>query len=155
MREHEPPRARLAPVLAGLGGVRCPRRPVRSGRGSVASISSRSVSARERAQLLGGRRESAPNVSRAAVAADVISTALARDEVRHGLEAERSAAPACSVSAGSYSRSVERVLDQVLVAPRADHAAEALARPAARTARGTRRVPGQRRPARLLARRVA
>ena len=49
--------------------------------------------------------------------------------------------------AGSYSLELERVLDQVLVAPRADHAAEQLAaRPGGTwsTGQAGQSVPGQR-----------
>jgi hypothetical protein len=64
--------------------------------------------------------------------------------VRHLVEADLQRADLEPVG-GVVLAQVERVLDQVLVAPRADDAAERLARAAGRSSRGARaRRPGQR-----------
>ena len=86
-------------------------RPVRSGRGSVASISSRSVPrANSHSASLG--EQSAPKVSRAA-RRRASSTAFVGQEVRDGPEAQRSAARARASSLGRVLAQLEGVLDVV------------------------------------------
>ena len=65
----------LRPCSPASPGVRCPRVPSRSGRGSVASISSRSVSRANVHSSSDGRGVGAEGEAPAAVRAEVISTA--------------------------------------------------------------------------------
>ena len=90
--------------------------------------------------------ESAPNVKRRPpFAAEVISIACVGDVVRDELEAQRER-PGVQRLVRVVLAQVERVLDQVLVAPGADDAAEAVARARRRVQHGRAgvSVPGQR-----------
>ena len=136
--------ARVPPASAG---VRWPRTPVRSGRGRVASISMRSASLANsvNASVDGNRRRrSSPR--------RLSSGTPHRErlgEVRHRLEADSHRAD-LELARGPVLARAEGLLDQVLVAPRADDAPEGLGRSRRRVQPGLAgyRCPASGRPAR-------
>ena len=153
MGDDEPPRAGAAAVLPGLAGVRCPRGPSRSGRGSVASIISRSVP-RANATARRSARVSAPKVNRPPRAPSDLDRVASATKCGTGGSGACSG-PACEHLGRVVLAQVERALDQVLAAPRPDDAAERVARAGRRVQRGRRAsVPASGDRHRLLARRV-
>ena len=97
--EHEPPGARLAPVLARLGGVMWPT----SEAGSVPSMSSSSASCANVHRSSEGE-ESAPNTKRRPSPAAAV-TAIAWLVTKCGTTWKRSVSgPTCSGASASYSR---------------------------------------------------
>ena len=118
--------------------------PVRSGRGSVASTSIRSASRANSASASVGR-QSAPYTIRPEPFVELML--IANVSVKWGTGWKVTRIGPISISlAGSYSRRLERVLDQVLVPPGADHAPEHFRAPggAWSTGHAGQSVPGQR-----------
>ena len=111
--------------------VRWPRTPLRSGRGSVASTIRRSAPRGEVDQLprraASRRRRRAARRRSTGVTADRVRV----DEVGHQREREAQRAD-LDHGVGGVLLEVEGLLDQLLVAPRADDLAERLARPGRR-----------------------
>jgi hypothetical protein len=126
-------------VLAGLGRRQVPARPVRL-RLRQRGLDQEQVGvARERAQRVGGGRVGAVGEARAAAGRGGDLDRVRRDEVRDGLEAERERADVQHLGRVVLAQ-VEGPLDQVLVAPRAHHAAEAVTRAGRRVERRAGRL---------------
>ena len=117
----------LRAVLAGLAGrevaARCRWAPAR---GSVASISSRSVPRAKSARSSVGE-QSAPKVKRRRRRGRGDLDRVGRHEVRHGMEAQRAAGRACSTSPGR-TRAASNAASIRSSSPGADDPAERLAR---------------------------